>query len=88
MRSHLAYFHAHTYGPLGYENSGNYDKKHKHSTFMKNFNREVENNKKSPLVQHHKAHYGGKFPIWAAVELFTFGMTSKFFAELTAREKN
>ena len=82
MRSHLAYFHAHTYGPLGYENSGNYDKKHKHSTFMKNFNREVENNKKSPLVQHHKAHYGGKFPIWAAVELFTFGMTSKFFADL------
>lgn len=30
-------------------------------------------------MRHHKIKYGGQFPIWAAVELFTFGMLASLF---------
>lgn len=44
-----------------------------YSKFCSFFEREVENNKKLPFVRHHIDDYGGHFPMWVAVELFTMG---------------
>jgi len=33
----------------------------------------VLHSKNLPFVKHHQEAYGGHFPIWAAVELMTFG---------------
>lgn len=30
-------------------------------------------------MRHHNIKYGGQFPIWVAVELFTFGMLGSLF---------
>lgn len=35
---------------------------------------------KDDFVKHHRQHYGGKLPIWAAVEMWEFGQLSKLFA--------
>ena len=43
---------------------------------------------KEEFVQHHRIHYGGRLPIWVAVELWDFGMISKFFAGMASRDRN
>ncbi|MQN01098.1 MAG: Abi family protein [bacterium LCO1.1] len=35
--------------------------------------KKVLHSKNLPFVKHHQEAYGGHFPIWAAVELMTFG---------------
>ena len=37
---------------------------------------------KSPVVKHHNDKYGGSLPIWAAVEISTFGTMSKLYKNM------
>ena len=98
LRSKIAYFHAHEYGALGYMDETNFSIKYEckdgeckkiefHKNFIENFKREIENNKNILFVKHHIYKYGGEFPIWAASEMFTFGMLSKFFANMTCQDR-
>lgn len=88
FRSKIAYFHAHKYGALGYMDKANFSVKAElHENFIENFKREIENNKNILFVKHHIDKYGGEFPIWAASEMFTFGMLSKFFANMTCQDR-
>lgn len=82
LRSKLAYFHAHKYGAEGYLNTSNYSTHHRADKFEENLQREISQNKHSAFVAHHKNHYEGHFPIWVVMELFTFGMLSRFYSDL------
>ena len=87
LRARLAYFHSEKYGPLGYLDASFYNSKHNAEKFKANLNREIENNKKVLFVKHHLEHYDGKFPLWVVCELFTFGMLSYFYNDLTTADK-
>lgn len=88
LRSKIAYFHAHEYGALGYMDKANFSVKAElHENFIENFKREIDKNKNILFVKHHIYKYGGEFPIWAASEMFTFGMLSKFFANMTCQDR-
>lgn len=88
LRSKIAYFHAHKYGALGYMDKANFFVKAElHENFIENFKREIDKNKNILFVKHHIYKYGGEFPIWAASEMFTFGMLSKFFANMTCQDR-
>lgn len=88
LRARFAYYHAHKYGPTGYLDASNYNQHHDHDRFRTQIHREIESNNKTPFVKHHLEQYGGVFPIWAISELFTFGMLSRFYADLpTADQK-
>lgn len=88
LRSKIAYFHAHKYGALGYMDKANFSVKAElHENFIENFKREIDKNKNILFVKHHIDKYGGEFPIWAASEMFTFGMLSKFFANMTWQDR-
>lgn len=82
LRTRMAYSHAHRYGAAGYESPETFSDHHRHQDFMSDFRDAVEKNRKAPFVKHHIENYGGHFPIWAAVEVFSFGMLSKFYANL------
>ncbi|MBD5102432.1 MAG: Abi family protein [Subdoligranulum sp.] len=82
LKSRLAYFHAHQYGALGYLNPANFSAAHRADKFSGNIQREIQNNKKVLFVKHHIENYDGQFPIWVIVELFTFGMISRFYADM------
>lgn len=82
LRAQFSYFHAHKYGPLGYMDPENFSPKHEQDKFREAFDREVKNNSRVLFVQHHIGKYGGQFPVWVAVELFTMGMISRFYADL------
>lgn len=89
IKSQIAYYHSINYGALGYLDKTNFlpSKAEKHRKLMDIFKREVENNKDTPCVKHHILKYGGKFPIWVAVELFTLGNISQFYSQMTAADK-
>lgn len=87
LRARLAYFHSEKYGPLGYLNPDTFNSKHKAKKFRESIDREIENNKKVLFVKHHIDHYNGQFPLWVICELFTFGMVSRFYNDLTTADK-
>lgn len=88
LRAKFAYFHAHKYGAEGYMDASNYSSHHHAEKFRENLTREIASNGRSAFVRHHQEHYDGHFPIWVAVELFTFGMLSRFYSDLkTADQK-
>jgi abortive infection bacteriophage resistance protein len=87
LRARIAYFHSEKYGPLGYLNPATFNNKHKPEKFKENIDREIENNKKVLFVKHHIDNYGGQFPLWVICELFTFGMISYFYNDLTTADK-
>ncbi|MEX0975198.1 MAG: Abi family protein [Bacillota bacterium] len=87
LRTRIAYYHAHTYGADGYMNSANFEDCSRHDEFIEEFNSVVMKNSKSLIVQHHGINYGGRFPIWVAVELFSFGILSKIYANMRPEDR-
>lgn len=87
LRAKLAYFHAQKYGPLGYLDAGNFSPRHQGDKFSENIEREIQNNSKALFVKHHLTKYNGKFPVWVIVELFTLGMLSRFYADMTTSDR-
>ena len=59
--------------PLVYLKSDIYSSYSEYTKFQTLFFKTVEQNKKLPFVKHHNEVYGGKLPMWVAVELFTMG---------------
>ena len=82
LRARFAYYHAHKYGPVGYLDPANFNQYHNHDKFKEQIDREVESNKTVLFVKHHLEQYGGIFPVWVIAELFTFGMLSRFYADM------
>ncbi len=88
LRAKFAYFHAHKYGAEGYMDAANYSPAHKAEKFQENLSREIASNRRAAFVIHHNAYYDGHFPAWVIVELFTFGMLSRFYGDMkTADQK-
>ncbi|MGN0775396.1 MAG: Abi family protein [Candidatus Ventricola sp.] len=86
LRAKVSYHLAMTYGSAGYANAANFrlDKASQgmHKNLMNKFRVEVRHLDDLAFVRHHQIKYGGKFPVWAAVELFSFGMLAQLFAIL------
>ena len=67
--------------------ASSFNSKHNADKFKQNIDREIENNKKVLFVKHHIDNYDGQFPLWVISELFTFGMLSYFYNDLTTADK-
>jgi len=87
VRTKIAYYHAHKFGPVAYLDSANYNHWHQHDKFIEHLNNAIYQNRDNDFVKHHSDSKDGKFPIWVAVELFSFGMISKFYADLLPKDK-
>ena len=87
LRAKISYHLAMTYGSTGYTNAANFrldrQSQGSHKSLMNKFRIEVDREDDLAFVRHHQSKYGGKFPVWAAVELFSFGMIAQLYAILT-----
>ena len=87
MRAHVSNYHALKYGALGYLNESTFDFHHNHKYFTSKIDRLVETNTGEAMVTHHMKKYGGSFPLWVIMELFSFGMLNTFYSDLKADDK-
>ena len=88
FRCRISNYFAQKYGILGYLDSNNFANAQYHSDFIQSIGDEICRNRKSPFVQNFKKNYSdGYLPIYALVELFSFGTLSKFFKNMKNSDK-
>ena len=93
LRAKIAYQLAMAHGSLGYMDETNFRPERfvngslVHKNLIGKFHQEVRRQRELPFVRHHKTKYGGQFPIWVAVELFTFGMLSSLYDIMLERDQ-
>lgn len=87
FRTHIAYHHAHTYGPLGYNEAKYFNNAGYHEKFLTNLDRFFDNNKTELFVSHHRSKYQGVFPIWVTVEVLSLSTLSMLFKNLKNKDK-
>lgn len=94
LRTQIAYELSLAYGSECYTDPVNFVTKTKkdgtdiHSMIIDNFHKECERQKNLPFVQHHNVKYGGHFPLWVAVELFSFGTLSSLYDIMQTNDRN
>jgi abortive infection bacteriophage resistance protein len=59
----------------------------KHEKWVADF-REKMNSSKEDFVDHHLKVYGGQMPIWVGIELWSFGMLSRFFEGMSRGDRD
>ena len=83
LRAKLSYHLAMTYSSVGYTSAANFRldaaSQGTHKSLMHKFHLEVRRCDDLAFVRHHQKKYGGRFPVWVAVELFTFGMLGQLY---------
>ncbi|MEQ2441637.1 Abi family protein [Solibaculum intestinale] len=88
LRCRVANHFSHKYGVLGYEDPINFINIEHHTAFMHDINVEINRNSKSPFVKNFKLNYEeGKIPFYALIELFSFGLLSKFYKNMKIEDK-
>ena len=88
LRCRLANHFSSKYGVLGYEEPENFANAGYHADFLDDIKLEVGRNSKSPFVRNFRTNYkDGKIPMYALVELFSFGTLSKFFKSMKNEDK-
>lgn len=86
LRTQLSNHLALKYGSEGYTDPANFtsqtmkDGTPVHDAIMEGFRKECDHQKNAPFVKHHMNKYGGRFPAWVAIELFTFGNLSSLYS--------
>ncbi len=88
LRCRLSNYFSSKYGVLGYENPDNFANPEYHQEFLEDIKQEIKRNSKSPFVRNFRENYvDGKIPMYALVELFSFGTLSKFFKNMKNPDK-
>lgn len=83
LRTQFAYFLAHYIDPFGYLDKDYFKNPKSHSKSMQNFERERDRARRQnvPYVVHNMDRYG-RLPVWAAVEVMSFGTLSQLYGNL------
>ncbi len=88
IRCRIANYFADSYGVLGYKDSSNFTNKEYHNVFLQVVNDGIKRNFKTPFVRNFVNNYeGGELPIYALVEIFSFGTLSKFYKNMKSYDK-
>ena len=88
LRSRISNYFSCKYGNFGYEDANNFRNPEYHASFLDDINNELQRNSKSPFVRNFQQNYeGSKLPLYALIELFSFGTLSKFYKNMTNEDK-
>lgn len=87
LRCRIANYFSVQYGVFGYEDPNNFENPQYHQSFLEDIQQEVKRNSKSPFVRNFQDNYDGRIPMYALVELFSFGTLSKFFKNMKNVDK-
>lgn len=87
-RCRIANYFSERYGVLGYLEADNFANIKYHQAFIDDIEEEIRRNSKAPFVKNFRENYeGGNLPIYALVEIFSFGTLSKFYKNMKNPDK-
>lgn len=87
LRCNISNYISIKYGNLSYENEENFQNRLFHRNLLKELEKEVNRNNTSFVKNFRNNYEEAKLPFYAAIELFSFGMLSKFFGNLKPEDK-
>ena len=88
IRCRISNYFADTYGVVGYKDSKNFANPMYHRNFIRDIAEEIKRNSKAPFVKNFRENYvDGDLPMYALVEVFSFGTLSKFFKNMKNADK-
>lgn len=87
-RCRISNYFANKYGVVAYKNSENFMSEEYHRQFMLDVESEIRRNSKAPFVKYFEENYeGGDLPVYALVEIMSFGTLSKFYKNMKNQDK-
>ena len=88
LRCRIANHFSKKYGVLGYEDPNNFLNEKYHNKFLEEIQEEIKRNSQSPFVKNFIENYEeARLPMYALIELFSFGTLSKFFKNMKGEDK-
>lgn len=88
LRCRIANFFSRKYGCFGYKDCNNFESAGYHLAFLNDINAEIKRNMRTPFVINFSKNYvGGEIPFYALIELFSFGLLSKFYKNMKREDK-
>ena len=88
LRCRIANYFSLKYGPLGYLNENNFANSEYHGEFINEIEDELRRNYKTPFVKNFRDNYeDSKLPLYALIEVFSFGTLSKFYKNMISSDK-
>ena len=88
LRAIITNYFSLKYGNFWYKDIENYKKKNYQISTLKELEKEIKRNKKSPFIQNFKENYeGGEVPFYAAIEVASFGTLSKMYKNMENEDK-
>lgn len=88
VRCRISNYFAEKYGVLGYLEADKFVNPEYHKAFLEDITEEIRRNSKAPFVKNFRENYeGGNLPIYALVEVFSFGTLSKFYKNMNNQDK-
>lgn len=88
VRCRVANYFSQQYGVLGYLQAQNFSNEKYHADFLKEIKEEIRRNSKTPFVRNFRQNYeSGELPIYALVEVLSFGTLSKFYKNMLNKDK-
>lgn len=89
LRCRLANYFSQQYGVLGYSQSQNFALgDNDFAVFHDELTREIARNQRKPFIKNFQENYvGGEIPLYALVEIMSFGTLSKFFKNMHSSDK-
>ena len=58
-----------------------------HQEFLADLETQIQKNAQQPFVAHHINRFGGKMPLWCAVEILPFSRLSKLYSNMLLKDK-
>lgn len=87
IRNKLFIFYSKQHGEYGYLNKENFINKAKHDIFLKKINDSLKGMKVDNYIKNKIKVYDDKIPLTIINEIFTYGMVSKFYADMLPIDK-
>lgn len=88
VRCRVANYFSIKYGVVGYKNKENFSNEEYHNLFLQDIEEEIRRNEKAPFVKNFRENYeNGDLPLYALVEIMSFGTLSKFFKNMKNEDK-
>lgn len=88
VRCRIGNYFSKKYGVLGYYEKNNFRDENYHNIFIGIIEKEIKKNEQSPFVKNFQNNYeGGEIPLFALLEILSFGTLAKFFKNLKNEDK-